>query len=253
MLLYGPPGCGKTWFARALAGECQAAFFNVSISDILDMWMGNSEKNLKALFETARAYKPAVVFIDEMDALGRKRELLRHSNGMSNLINHFLAEMDGIDTDNENLLVVGATNAPWDVDSAFRRPGRFDRTLLVPPPDQEARASILQQLLQELPAEPLDYWALAEATGGFSGADLNGLVDEASEAVLEAILEQGNEEKITQTLLTRIANQRQPSTLEWLEMARNVVEYANQGGQYQELAEFLEARPAGKKRRMGFF
>ncbi|WP_114416225.1 ATP-binding protein [Marinospirillum perlucidum] len=253
LLLYGPPGCGKTWFARALAGECGAAFFNVAISDILDMWMGNSEKNLQALFATARAHKPAVIFIDEMDALGRKRELLRHSSGMSNMINQFLAEMDGIDTDNENLLVIGATNAPWDVDSAFRRPGRFDRTLLVPPPDLPARSGILQQRLQELPIAPLNYAELAEATAGFSGADLKGLVDRASETVLEAILENGKDENITQALLLQLTKSIQPSTLEWLDLARNVVEYANQGGQYQELADFLETQSSGKKRRMGFF
>lgn len=251
LLLYGPPGCGKTWFARAVAGECQAAFFNVGISDILDMYLGQSEKNLHALFETARAHRPAVIFIDEIDALGRKRELLRHS-GITGTINAFLAEMDGIDTDNNDLLVIGATNAPWDVDNAFRRPGRFDRTLLVPPPDLPAREAIFHQFLDDLPVEKLDIEALARKTEGYSGADIKGLVDRAGEQVLEAILADGRERLISQKLLLELIEKTRPTTLEWLEMARNVVEYANQGGLYDELAELVAQYGNKKKRRMGF-
>lgn len=251
LLLYGPPGCGKTWFARAIAGECQANLFSVGIGEILDMYVGNSEKNIHALFETARAQKPAVIFIDEIDALGRKRELLRHSN-ITSTINAFLAEMDGVDSGNSELLVLGATNAPWDVDNAFRRPGRFDRTLLVPPPDGPAREAILQQMLRDLPIGALDYAALAERTAGFSGADLKGLVDRVSEQVLERIIETGDALRIEQAqLLAQIAELR-PSTTEWLDMARNVIEFANQGGLYDELAAFLERHPVGKKRFMGF-
>jgi SpoVK/Ycf46/Vps4 family AAA+-type ATPase len=126
ILLYGAPGCGKSYFARAIAGECEASFYNIGIDQILDMYVGNSEKNIKALFQTARKNRPAVIFIDEIDALGRKRELLKHTN-LTSTINAYLAQMDGVESDNENILVIGATNAPWDVDSAFRRPGRFDR------------------------------------------------------------------------------------------------------------------------------
>jgi SpoVK/Ycf46/Vps4 family AAA+-type ATPase len=251
LLLYGPPGCGKTWFARAIAGECEASFFNVGIGEILDMYVGNSEKNIHALFETARQHKPAVIFIDEIDALGRKRELLRHSN-ITSTINAFLAEMDGVASDNAELLVLGATNAPWDVDNAFRRPGRFDRTLLVPPPDASARQAILQQMLHALPVGALDYAALAERSAGFSGADLKGLVDRVSEQVLENIIASGADLHIEQAqLLAEIAAMR-PSTTEWLDMARNVIEFANQGGLYDELASFLEQHPVGKKRLMGF-
>lgn len=124
ILLYGAPGCGKSYFARAIAGECGAAFYNVGIEDILDMYVGESEKNIKALFDTVRANRPAVIFIDEIDALGRKRELLRNTS-LTTTINAFLAQMDGVESDNENILIVGATNAPWNVDSAFRRTRAF--------------------------------------------------------------------------------------------------------------------------------
>ncbi len=125
ILLYGPPGCGKTHLARATAGEVKAKFINVGINDILDMWIGNSEKNLHGVFEMARRNKPCVLFFDEVDALGASRSDMRQSAGR-HLINQFLSELDGAQHDNEGILVLGATNAPWHLDPAFRRPGRFD-------------------------------------------------------------------------------------------------------------------------------
>jgi len=122
LLLYGPPGCGKTYLARATAGEVNASFLSVGLHQVLDMWLGNSEKNLHELFGQARRHKPAIMFIDEVDALGANRSDLRHSAGR-NLINQFLAELDGLDASNEGLLVLAATNAPWHLDPAFRRPG----------------------------------------------------------------------------------------------------------------------------------
>lgn len=251
ILLYGAPGCGKSYFARAIAGECNANFYNVAIDQILQMYVGNSEKNIKELFQTARANRPAVIFIDEIDALGRKRELLRNSN-MTTTINAFLAQMDGVESDNENILIIGATNAPWDVDSAFRRPGRFDRVFFVPPPDEEARAEILEILLKELPSQKLDFKALAKETINFSGADLSGLVERVSEAVIEEILDTGEELQITQEDLLHTIKLTKPTTLEWFEMSKNVVEYANENGIYDELAEFLKNGMENKRRKMGF-
>ncbi|WP_127022433.1 ATP-binding protein [Rheinheimera mangrovi] len=250
LLLYGPPGCGKTMFARAIAGECKAAFFNVGIHDILDMYVGNSEKNIAALFTTARAAKPAVIFIDEIDALGRKRGLMRHS-GLTSTINAFLAELDGAQSDNENLLVLGATNAPWDVDSAFRRPGRFDRCLFVPPPDQPARQVILQLLLQQLPTATLDITKLAESSADYSGADLKGLVDSVSEQVLQHIIESGEDALIEQQMLETHLALHKASTLEWLQTASQVVEFAGDTGYYQDLAQYLASRQKPKWR-IGF-
>lgn len=249
LLLYGPPGCGKTHFAKAVAGECGAAFFNVGIHDILNLYVGNSERNMRRLFETARSNKPAILFIDEIDALGRKRELMRHS-GMTTTINAFLNELDGVGNDNAGLLVMGATNAPWDIDSAFKRPGRFDQRLFVPPPDLAARESILRIHLADKPVAPLDLAQIARNTEHFSGADLAALVSQAADLALTDILKTGNERPIDSKDIAAVLKQIKPSTLEWLAVAKNYVEYANEEGSYDEIRDYLAG--SGGKRRMGF-
>ncbi len=128
------PAAARPIIARATAGELGAKFMSIGLSDVLDMWIGNSEKNLHEIFETARANRPCVLFFDEIDALGRKRSLMRQNAGR-NVVNQLLAEMDSVGADNEGVFILAATNHPWDIDTALRRPGRLDRTLLVLPPD----------------------------------------------------------------------------------------------------------------------
>ena len=171
ILLYGPPGCGKTLLSRATAGEIKASFLSIGIHQILDLYLGNSEKNLHQLFELARSHAPAVLFFDEVDALAADRNDLKRSAGRT-LINQFLAEMDGNVGNNDGVLILGATNAPWHLDPAFRRPGRFDRILFVPPPDETARRSILEVMCKDKPTHALDIAAIAKKTRDFSGADL---------------------------------------------------------------------------------
>lgn len=250
ILLYGAPGCGKSYFARAIAGECGAAFYNIGIEDILDMYVGESEKNIKALFDTVRENRPAVIFIDEIDALGRKRELLKNSS-MTTTINAFLAQMDGVESDNENILIIGATNAPWDVDSAFKRTGRFDRTFFVPPPDEKARTEIFELYLKDLPIEDIDYTYLSSLTYNFSGADIKGIVERTGEKIIEEILENGVDKVIRQEDILSIIEDTKATTLEWFSMAKNVVEYANESGIYDELKEYLN-NTNKKNRKMGF-
>jgi transitional endoplasmic reticulum ATPase len=240
VLLYGPPGCGKTLLARATAGECKATFFNIAISDVLDMYIGESERKLHALFEQARKAAPAVMFFDEVEALGGKRSNTREATS-SKLVSQFLSEMDGFTHDNHGVLILAATNVPWSVDSAFRRPGRFDRVLFVPPPDRAARESMLKLMLADRPVAPgIDFAFLARNTPGFSGADLSELVETAADEAIEASIGSGVEQPISDAHLKQALKEVRATTLEWLTTARNYARYANEGNQYDEVLAFLD-------------
>ncbi len=239
ILMYGPPGCGKTHLARATAGEIKARFIAVGINDILDMWIGSSERNLHDLFEQARRNAPCVLFFDEVDALAASRSDMRTSAGRQ-VINQFLAELDGVNSSNEGVLILAATNAPWHLDSAFRRPGRFDRILFVPPPDRPARAEILRILCHGKPTADIDFDHVAKKTEHFSGADLKAVVDLAVEAKLREAVKTGKPLPLTAKDLLSAASQVKPSTREWFSTARNYALYSNQGGVYDDILKYLK-------------
>ncbi|MCX4826216.1 ATP-binding protein [Streptomyces sp. NBC_01142] len=242
LLLYGPPGCGKTFIARAVAGELGASFLSVSVNDVLDMWIGNSERNMHEVFETARRQAPCVVFLDELDALGAKRSRTQHS-GMRNTVNQLLTELDGIHSAaNEGVFVLAATNVPWDVDIALRRPGRLDRTLLVLPPDATARDAILRYHLRERPIEAVDLGRLVKATDGLSGADLAHVCESAAESALLDSARTGRIRMIGTKDLLDAAKSVVPSTEPWFAAARNVAMFANEGGMYDDLVTYLKKR-----------
>lgn len=241
ILLYGPPGCGKTHLARATAGQVDAKFISVGINDILDMWIGGSEKNLHHLFEMARQNVPCVLFFDEVDALGASRSDMKQSSGR-HLINQFLSELDGIESSNEGLLVLAATNAPWHLDSAFRRPGRFDRIIFVQPPDEEGRNGILKVLLKDKPLKDIDYNKIAKETKDFSGADLQALVDFTIEEKLRESFKTGIPEPIETKDLLKALKKVIPSTKEWFTTARNYALYSNESGLYDDILKYLNIK-----------
>jgi SpoVK/Ycf46/Vps4 family AAA+-type ATPase len=238
ILMYGPPGCGKTHLARATAGEIKAGFISVGIADVLDMWVGTSERNLRDLFANARRSAPCVLFFDEVDALGARRSDMIKSGGRQ-LINQFLAELDGVGSSNEGVLILAATNSPWHLDPAFRRPGRFDRVLFVPPPDAVAREQILRILCRGKPTSGIDHGIVAKKTADFSGADLKAVVDKAIEAKLHESLKKGTPQPLSTADLVAAANSLRPTTKEWFATARNHALYANEGGAYDDVLRYL--------------
>ena len=246
VMLYGPPGCGKTLLARATAGECGLPFVNVRIEDVMDPYLGVSERNLHTAFERARANAPCVLFLDELDALA----FARHKHGGSEsrrLVDVLLQELDAIGSENEGLLVLAATNAPWDVDEAMLRPGRFDRVIFVPPPDEPARADILSVLTKDVPADGLDLKALAGQTAMFSGADLRALIERGVDKVIDEALSTGGEPPLAMPHLTDALTAVKPSTLDWLHRVRSYIEFANQSERYDDVAAYLKSRDVRRR------
>lgn len=239
LLLYGPPGCGKTFVARAVAGQMGASFISVALSDVLDAYVGQSEQNVHTVFRLARSHAPAVLFLDEIDAIGHKRTHTAFSS-LRNVVNQLLTELDGIGSDNDGVYVLAATNAPWDVDPALRRPGRLDRSIAVLPPDEPARAAILHHHLRARPCEGVNLAALARTTEGFTGADLAHLCDSAVEIAMMDSVRTGRVRMVTMADFKRARKEVRPSARPWFDVARNVVTYADASGEYAELAAYMK-------------
>jgi SpoVK/Ycf46/Vps4 family AAA+-type ATPase len=209
------------------------------------MYIGSSERNLHGMFEAARRSSPCVLFFDEVDALAARRSDMRQAHNRQ-IVNQFLAEMDGVESGaNEGVLILAATNAPWYLDVAFRRPGRFDQMVFVPPPDAEARAAVLALLCRKVPLAEMDFRAVAQATDGFAGADLKGVVDRAGEAKLQEAMRAGRPLPLSTADLLAAARAVRPAAVaEWMGTARNYVLHANESGVWDDLLPWI----GGKRR-----
>ncbi len=195
VLLYGPPGCGKTLLAKAVATESEANFITIKGPEIYSKWVGESEKAIRETFRKARQAAPAVIFLDEIESIAPRKDMMEDSSGVANRVaSQLLAEMDGIE-ELTDIVVIGATNRPDLLDPAILRPGRFDRLIFIPPPDERSRLEILSIYTRNMPlAEDIRLEDLASRSEGFSGADLESLCREAALAALRRDI---NAEKVT--------------------------------------------------------
>lgn len=198
LLLYGLPGTGKTMFAEAASNETDALFIPIKCSDIKSKWYGESENNVKKIFEKARKAKRAIIFFDEFEAIGAKRTD-NSDNGNNDLVPQILAEMQGIgSTKCDNIImVIAATNKPWAIDSAFLRPGRFDEKIYIPLPDYEARKKLFELKLKSIPQQDLNLEYLAEISNGFNGADIGEFCDKLKMLAINRSIANNEESPIT--------------------------------------------------------
>lgn len=225
IMLYGPPGCGKTFIMKAAAGECNSNFINAKISDIVDMYVGNTEKNLHNIFETGRKNSPCIIFFDEVEALGGRREDMNQATAyMKMAVNQLLFEMDGIESNNANVLVVGATNAPWDVDPALRRSGRFGKAIIIPEPDFTSRREIIKMHVKKVPAASgIVFNRLALATVGYASADLKAIVEEAAAIPWREAFKTGKQRAVNTGDFINAIKKKKSSLPPWYEQAKKQI------------------------------
>lgn len=241
VLLYGPPGCGKTYIARAIAGEIKASFIHCSLHELLSSYFGDGPRKLHYFFETARNSSPSVLFFDEIDAIAARRGHV--GDGLRPIVNQLLTELDGFSSEsrNKNVLVIGATNRPWEIDDALRRPGRFSSMMFIPPPDEPARIQIFRNNLAQLPTSgDLDLSSLAAQTRRFSAADIKHVCSLAQEKAFRAAMISGQIEPLTHPLLASCLAEVKPSTLNWIETATSYVTHSNASGVWDDIKVFLD-------------
>ena len=224
IIMYGPPGCGKTFISRALAGEAGLKILVVKISDILDKWIGNSEKKIHSVFEAARKNAPSILFLDEIDGLGWKRTEMEHGWERS-FVAQLLVELDNGDHKNDNIVVLASTNAPWYLDEALKRSGRFGTLIYVGPPDEKTRMELFKYYLKDLPIEKkIDYERLVKITDHFSCADIQGVCERASNfAYKRSIMDGKKEHPITMKDIDEAITKERSDLTEWYSSVKNML------------------------------
>ncbi|KYG29561.1 ATP-binding protein [Alkalihalobacillus trypoxylicola] len=238
LLFYGPPGCGKTFLARAIAGEIHAHFLHLDLPSILSKWSGEAEQNLHEFFEDARRKTPCVLFIDELDAVGGNRQAM-NSHHERTLVNQLLMELDGTKSNNEGMYVIGATNTPWYLDPALRRPGRFNSLIFLPPPNLDGRKEILSIKTDGKPQEDLQLDLIAKYTEHFSGADLEYVIKDAIDLAIAKAFETGEIQPLTNQDLLTSMKKRQPTTLDWFATAKNYAVFSDANHEYRDVLDYI--------------
>ena len=237
ILMYGPPGCGKSLIAEATAGECNATFFNIKASDLKSKFVGETEKNVARLFKEAREQQPSIIFFDEFESVGAERSSASPYD--KSMVSQLLAESDGLGNKNQQILLIAATNEPWSVDIALRREGRFGSGIFVPPPDLKARIAILKILLKGKPlGVNIDAESLALLTEGYSGADLEELCNSAAEEAIKDCLKKNKLRDLEVEDFKKILKKKAPSTPLWFKKAYRWVEANAEEDYFKELLEF---------------
>ena len=221
MLLYGPPGNGKTMIVKAVAGETGANLIEVRIHDVLDMWVGNISKAVKRIFDRARKNTPCIVFIDEAEMLGSNRDSTERQPWLREALGTLLTELDGISSQNEGVLVIGATNAPWMVDAALKRHGRLGKFLFVPMPKKEERIELFKLYLKGRPVgDGIDFEKISEIAGNCTASDIKTICDEAAKLAWVDSIDKGKQRGITMKDITASIGKERFNAREWYDMAK---------------------------------
>ncbi len=232
ILLYGPPGCGKTQIARAAVGECGVSFFNVNISDILQ-GEGDEAKNIHAVFEQANKNAPAIIFFDEIDALCSRKGSL---DGIKKrILNQFLMDMSGVEGLSKDLLIIASTDTPWDLDPALRRSGRFTKQIFISPPDFNARVEIFKIHAKDRPIGNIDFEKLAELTDGYSAADIEAISNNATNIPWEEAVHGGEERDIKMDDFLEAITQQKSTLIPWFKIAGKQIRTSGEEETYKDL------------------
>ncbi|HHQ45044.1 MAG TPA: AAA family ATPase [Candidatus Altiarchaeales archaeon] len=245
VLFYGPPGCGKTYIVRATVGETGFNFFAASIQDIVGLGADAGSKQLNEIFNEARRSAPSILFFDEIDALGGRREA-KKAGGERMVINQFLTEMEGIGESNRNVLVIGASNAPWDIDPALRRAGRFTKQIFVPPPDGKARETLFKIYLKDRPVDKkVDFKKLVDMSEGYSSADITAICEDAAKIPWNESVHGGARRPINMDDFELVFKQRDNSLTAWLRLAEKEIRKSGEYDVYPRLSEYVFKRAGG--------